>query len=127
MRLTFLFLFFVNLIYSQSPYGAWNATLKAANLPLVFHINKDGKKNTITVDSPKQNAFDIPGEIFISKDNLLKVEISKRGVSYEGTYPRDSISGVFKQGPIVEKLTFYPKKMELKKANRPQNPKAPFT
>ena len=127
MRLTFLFLFVVNLIYSQSPYGDWYTTLKAANLPLVFHIKKDGKKNTITVDSPKQNAFDIPGEIFFSKDNLLKVEMSKLGVSYEGTYHRDSISGVFKQGPIVEKLTFYPKKMEFKKANRPQNPKAPFT
>ncbi len=127
MKLTFLFLIIANISFCQSPYGDWYATLKAANLPLVFHIKKDGKDNQISVDSPKQNAFDMPGEIFISKDNSLKVEMPKLGVTYEGTYYSDSISGLFKQGPIVETLTFYPEKIETKKANRPQNPKAPFT
>ena len=133
MKLTFLFLLIANISFCQSPYGDWYATLKAANLPLVFHIKKDGKDNQISVDSPKQNAFDMPGEIFISKDNSLKVEMPKLGVTYEGTYYSDSISGLFKQGPIVETLTFYPEKIETKKAsrkhwrNRPQNPKAPFT
>ena len=127
MKLTFLFLLIAYISFCQSPYGDWYATLKAANLPLVFHIKKDGKDNQISVDSPKQNAFDMPGEIFISKDNSLKVEMPKLGVTYEGTYYSDSISGLFKQGPIVETLTFYPEKIETKKANRPQNPKAPFT
>lgn len=125
--LTFLLLLFANMSFCQSPYGDWYATLKAANLPLVFHINKDGKRNQITVDSPEQFAFDMPAEISIMKDNMLKVEMQTLGVTYEGTYYSDSISGVFKQGPIVEKLTFYPKKTEPKKANRPQNPKAPYS
>ena len=127
MKLTFLFLLIANISFCQSPYGDWYATLKAANLPLVFHIKKDGKDNQISVDSPKQNAFDMPGEIFISKDNSLKVEMPKLGVTYEGTYYSDSISGIFKQGTIVETLTFYPEKIKAKKANRPQNPTAPFT
>ena len=127
MKLTFLFLLIANISFCQSPYGDWYATLKAANLPLVFHIKKDGKDYQISVDSPKQNAFDMPGEIFISKDNSLKVEMPKLGVTFEGTYYSDSISGLFKQGPIVETLTFYPEKIKSKKANRPQNPKAPFT
>ena len=84
MRLTFLFLFVVNLIYSQSPYGEWYATLKAANLPLVFHIEKDGKRNQITVDSPKQQALKMPAEIVISSDHTLKVEMMNLDVSFEG-------------------------------------------
>ena len=127
MKLTFLFLLIANISFCQSPYGDWYATLKSAALPLVFHIKKEGKNNQISVDSPKQNAFDMPGEIFIAKGNSLKVEMPKLGVTYEGTYYSDSISGLFKQGPIVETLTFYQKKIEPKKANRPQNPKAPYS
>lgn len=127
MKLTFLFFLIANIIFCQPPYGDWYATLKSANLPLVFHVKKEGGNNQISIDSPKQNAFDMPGEIFISKDNSIKVEMPKLGVTYEGTYYSDSISGLFKQGPIVENLTFYPEKIETKKANRPQNPKAPFT
>tara|TARA_B100000524_G_scaffold55537_1_gene25822 strand:+ start:13268 stop:14650 length:1383 start_codon:yes stop_codon:yes gene_type:complete len=126
MKLTFLFLLIANISFCQSPYGDWYATLKSADLPLVFHIKKEGKNNQISVDSPKQNAFDMPGEIFIAKGNSIKVEMPKLGVTYEGTYYSDSISGLFKQGPIVETLTFYQKKIEPKKANRPQNPKAPY-
>ena len=127
MKLTFLFLLIANISFCQSPYGDWYATLKSADLPLVFHIKKEGKNNQISVDSPKQNAFDMPGEIFIAKGNSIKVEMPKLGVTYEGTYYSDSISGLFKQGPIVETLTFYQKKIEPKKANRPQNPKAPYS
>ena len=127
MKLTFLFLLIANISFCQSPYGDWYATLKSADLTLVFHIKKEGKNNQISVDSPKQNAFDMPGEIFIAKSNSIKVEMPKLGVTYEGTYYSDSISGLFKQGPIVETLTFYQKKIEPKKANRPQNPKAPYS
>lgn len=127
MKLTFLFLLIANISFCQSPYGDWYATLKSADLPLVFHIKKEGKNNQISVDSPKQNAFDMPGEIFIAKGNSIKVEMPKLGVTYEGTYYSDSISGLFKQGPIVETLTFYQKQIEPKKANRPQNPKAPYS
>ena len=126
MRLAFLFLLIAQTIFCQSPYGDWYATLKAANLPLVFHINKDGKRNQITVDSPKQFAFDMPAEISISKNNTLKVEMQTLGVTYEGTYYSDSISGMFKQGPIVEQMTFYREKIIAKKVHRPQNPQAPY-
>ena len=125
--LAFLFLLVTNISFCQSPYGDWYATLKAANLPLVFHINKDGKRDQVTVDSPEQFAFDMPAEISIYKDNTLQVEMQTLGVTYNGTYFKDSIRGVFKQGPIVETLTFYPKKTEPKTANRPQNPKAPYS
>ena len=127
MKLTFLFLLIANIGFYQSPYGDWYATLKAANLPLVFHIEKDGKRNQITVDSPKQQAFKMPAEIVISSDHTLKVEMTNLGVSFEGVYYTDSISGTFKQGPIVEAMIFYREKTEPEKAKRPQNPKAPYS
>ena len=96
MRLAFLFLLITQTSFCQSPYGDWYATLKAANLPLVFHIKRDGKRDQITVDSPKQAAFDMPAQISISKNNSrLEVEIPKLGFLYIGTYCPDSIVGVF--------------------------------
>jgi hypothetical protein len=127
MKLTFLFLLIASIGLCQSPYGDWYTTLKAANLPLVFHIKKDGKRNQITVDSPIQKAFNMPAEIVISADHTLKVEMTNLGVSFEGVYYTDSISGTFKQGPIVEAMIFYPEKTEPEKAKRPQNPKAPYS
>jgi len=127
MKLLSLFLFLSFYGYSQSPYGDWYATLKAADLPLVFHIKKDRKNATITVDSPKQKAFDMPATISISKGNQLKVEMKNLGVLYEGVYYPDSISGMFQQGAIVENLTFFKKPEEKEELKRPQNPKPPFT
>lgn len=126
MKLLSLFLFLSFYGYSQSPYGDWYATLKAANLTLVFHIQKEGKNNIITVDSPKQKAFDMPATISISKGNQLKVEMKNLGVLYEGVYYPDSISGMFQQGAIVENLTFFKKPEEKKELKRPQNPKPPY-
>ena len=127
MKLTFFFIIVAQACLSQSPYGDWYATLKAADLPLVFHIKKETKKSTITVDSPKQQAFDMPAEIVISDDHTIKVEMTNIGVTFEGLYYNDSISGTFKQGPIVEAMIFYREKTEPEKAKRPQNPKAPYS
>jgi len=126
MKLLYLFLALSFYGYSQSPYGDWYANIKAANLPLVFHIQKDGKKPVITVDSPKQKAFDIPAEILLSKGNQIKVVMKNIGVVYEGTYYDDSISGVFVQGAMQEDMTFYPEKQKEKVLKRPQEPQEPF-
>ena len=126
MRLTVLFLLIAQTSFCQSPYGDWYAILKAANLPLVFHIKKDGKRDQITVDSPKQAAFDMPAQISISKNNSLQVEMPKLGVTYTATYYPDSIIGWFQQGVIMEKMTFFREPQEQKELSRPQEPKEPF-
>jgi pimeloyl-ACP methyl ester carboxylesterase len=126
MKLIFLFLFIGFYGYSQSPHGDWYATLKAANLPLVFHIQKDGKKTIISVDSPKQKAFNMPAEISLFKDNQLSILMKNLGVTFEGTYYTDSISGLFQPGVIVEKMTFLKKPEESEEIKRPQNPKPPY-
>lgn len=126
MRLLFIFLCIGFFSFSQSPYGDWYATLKAADLPLVFHIQKEGKKTIISVDSPKQEAYDMPAEITLLKGNQIKVEMKNMGVTYEGTYYPDSISGIFQQGAIVENMTFFNQLKEPEKLRRPQNPKPPY-
>ena len=127
MKLALLFFFVSTLCFSQSPNGDWYATLKAADLPLVFHIKKDGKNTVLTVDSPKQKAFDMPAEISFSKGNKIQVEMSKLGVNYEGVYYPDSISGIFKQGPIIENMTFFKELKEPEEVMRPQNPHPPYS
>ena len=127
MKLFFSFLFISSFGFVQTPIGDWYSTLKAANLPLVFHIQKNGRKTFLTIDSPKQKAFDIPAEISVSKDNQILVEMKNIGVTYNGVCYQDSISGTFHQGPIKENMTFYRKPQEQNKLSRPQEPKEPFT
>ena len=107
MKLFFLFLSLSATSLAQSPCGDWYATLKAADLQLVFHITKGKKNHKVTIDSPKQKAFDIPAEISLLKGNRLKVEMKNIGFVFEGVYYVDSIAGVFQQGAIIENMTFY--------------------
>ena len=127
MKLIFLFLSISVTSLAQSPCGDWYATLKAADLQLVFHITKDKKNHKVTIDSPKQKAFDIPAEISLLKNNRLKVEMKNIGFIFEGVYYADSIAGVFQQGANVEKMTFYKDAKQNNKPKRPQNPKPPFS
>lgn len=123
MKLALLFFFVSQFCFSQSPYGDWYATLNAADLPLVFHIQKDGKNAKLTVDSPKQMAFDMPAEITILKRKGVQIFMKNIGVTYLGTYYSDSIVGVFKQGAISEQMVFYKEVQSAKELKRPQNPK----
>ena len=127
MKLFFLFLSISVTSLAQSPCGDWYATLKAADLQLVFHITKDKKNHKVTIDSPKQKAFDIPAEISLLKGNRLKVEMKNIGFVFEGVYYADSIVGVFQQGAIIENMTFYKEAKQNNKPERPQNPKPPFS
>lgn len=127
MKLIFLFLSISVTSLAQSPCGDWYATLKAADLQLVFHITKDKKNHKVTIDSPKQKAFDIQAEISLLKGNRLKVEMKNIGFVFEGVYYADSIAGVFQQGAIIENMTFYKEAKQNNKPKRPQNPKPPFS
>ena len=127
MKLIFLFLSISVTSLAQSPCGDWYATLKAADLQLVFHITKDKKNHKVTIDSPKQKAFDIQAEISLLKGNRLKVQMKNIGFVFEGVYYADSIAGVFQQGAIIENMTFYKEAKQNNKPKRPQNPKPPFS
>ncbi len=126
MKIFSLFLLMSYYGFSQSPYGDWYGHVYAANLPLVFHIQKEDNKTTIIWDSPDQKAFGIPADISLSKGNKFKIEMEAIGMTYEGIYYPDSIFGLFVQGPIEEELTFYREKPAEKTEFRPQEPREPF-
>ena len=112
---------------AQSPAGDWYSTIEVVGLPIVFHIKKEKKHYQITVDSPKQDAFGMPGNISLAKNNFIDIQMPKLGVTFQGTYHSDSIRGIFKQGPISETMTFYRVKRETQGFTRPQHPKAPYS
>ena len=126
MKLFFGFLFISVFGCAQTPFGDWYTVLKAANLPLVFHIQKEGRNANITIDSPKQKAFGMPAEISISRGNQLNVEMKNIGMTFDGVYYQDSISGTFHQGGIKENMTFYKIPIGYKEPRRPQEPIEPF-
>ena len=125
----FLFILIVSTTQcvAQSPAGDWYSTIEVVGLPIVFHIKKEKKDYQITVDSPKQDAFGMPGNISLAKNNFIEIQMPKLGVTFQGTYYSDSIRGIFKQGLISEKMTFYREQNETKSFTRPQHPKAPYS
>ncbi len=127
MKLTFFLYNYCTSVFMSITIRRLVCYFKGCRSTFGLPYKKDAKKSTITVDSPKQQAFDMPAEIVIAADQTIKVEMTNLGVTFEGIYYNDSISGTFKQGPIVEAMIFYREKTKPKKAKRPQNPKAPYS
>lgn len=103
--------------------GDWTGSLDmgSASLKLVFHISPEDSK--ITLDSPDQGAFGIPGETLILTQDSVALAIPNIGMLYEGRLQEGVLTGMFTQGTIKLPLTLKP---EVKKVNRPQTPQAPF-
>jgi alpha/beta superfamily hydrolase len=109
--------------------GIWEGKLQAnVTLHLVFHFQQvgDGKYKG-TMDSPDQNAKNIPcSNITVNNDSVI-VEISVAGISYKAILLGDStMAGDFLQGGFVIPLQLQ-KVAKATEANRPQTPKPPFT
>ncbi len=102
--------------------GEWSGQLEATpqmKLKLVFHINE----NAVSLDSPDQGAYGIPGElIFLSKDSV-NFKIPKIFAGFSGALKGDNLIGVFQQGGMRFPLELT---KGMTKANRPQTPLPPF-
>ncbi len=107
---------------ARNLYGTWSGLLKVTpqhSLRLVLHISED----SVTLDSPDQNAFGIKGELkFISADSVA-VEVNQLQMNYSGRRCGDSIVGQFRQGLFNVPLTMSRGATRL---NRPQTPCPPF-
>lgn len=107
--------------------GKWHGDLDlgSARLPLIFSFreNPDGK-TLATMDSPRQNAKDIPLTVTACTSDSLSVECGMIGASYSGRISNGKITGTFRQNGISLPLTLEPEQDPL--ANRPQTPQPPF-
>ncbi|NOQ91506.1 MAG: alpha/beta hydrolase [Flavobacteriaceae bacterium] len=103
---------------AQDITGSWNGILKVQSIeiPVVFHISKVNGLYTSTMDSPSQGAMGLSTDKTILKNDTLKIEMSKLGVVYEGTFDDELIKGVFTQGGM-------PIPLELVRGNYKQKKK----
>ena len=110
--------------------GTWQGTLDVTvvKLRLVVEFKKkDGGGYTATMDSPDQNAFDIPIDEVTIADKTVKFTIKGLGGAYEGKLADDGkqIDGKWSQGGLSLALNLKPGE-KVASPKRPQEPKPPF-
>lgn len=84
--------------------GKWNGTLvvEGTNIPLVFKVLKDGKNILrVTLDSPLQNAYDIPLGDITNNSGEVKIDAPMLQGNYSGRFVNDTtLNGIWHQAGI---------------------------
>jgi dienelactone hydrolase len=115
---------------AQSVLGTWNGSLvlPVGIMPLVFHISQDASGTyATTMDSPHQQAKDIPTQSTSFSDFILVIQIPAIGSIYKGTLHDDgTIRGTFTQKGVARALNLERGAWTEKKTGRPQEPVPPF-
>ena len=128
-KLIYRLAFFLAAIVSsaQDISGTWKGALKVQGmeLPIVFNISQNDDGYTTTLDSPKQNAFDMATDKTTFVDNNLTIIYSGIGMEYTATYENGTFKGVFSQSGQSMPLDLKKGEKEAKKL-RPQEPKKPY-
>lgn len=107
--------------------GKWrgNLTMGPTKLPLVFNFSETSAGKTIvTMDSPQQNAKDIPFGVKYCSEDSISLECGMIGATYTGKINGDKIEGNFSQRGYNFILLLTPE--EDITARRPQTPRGPF-
>jgi len=120
------FLFITIFSSAQEIVGSWKGVLKVQSqeLPIVFNILGNDGILSSTMDSPSQGAMGIATDSISFVDNILRIDLTKFGINYVGTFDGESIIGTFTQGgiPISLDLT----RGKYKAASKIQEPKEPY-
>jgi hypothetical protein len=115
--------------WGQDITGDRNGILKVQGIRLrpVFHIRKTASGYAATMDSPDQNAKDIPVTSAGFENAVLKIASATVGFDYEGTLGADgNIAGTFRQTGQSFPLNLSRRTVEKEKPARPQEPARPY-
>ena len=124
----FLFLLLPLFSFEQNITGTWHGLLDVGKkLRLDIHITQEGTSFSGKLDSPDQGTKDIPATKVEFSNGSLVFEVKNLGVTYSGLLKNDTVDGTFKQGSFTTSLVLTREEVLVKKANRPQEPKAPFS
>ena len=126
---TFIALFFISHIHSQSIEGEWfgDLNIMGSMMSLSFDFKIAGEKWTGTMSVPQQNAKGIPLTSVTNEDNGLQFLFDAAGITFTGKFNENQeIEGVFSQNGQNFPLVLTRESKEILKPNRPQEPKAPF-
>ena len=110
--------------------GQWNGVLKVpgGQLRVVFNITKTENGYSSTMDSPDQGAKGIPVTTTSFESSILKLEMPKATIGYEGTLNKDNvIVGKFSQGGQSFAMDMSRGIIEKKAVIRPQEPQKPYS
>ena len=114
--------------------GDWHGELNiqpGVSLPLVLHIAGSEPDWQVSLDSPNQGAFGIPGSAEKMTDTQVTLKFAAIGASYEAALEDGKLAGTFTQSGKSFALTLARQSEEGKEkakqaAARPQHPEAPF-
>ena len=84
---------------AQDLTGAWKGTLEVQGMeiPLVFHLSKEGAAYTATMDSPSQGATGIPVDEATWNEGSLTLVVRAAGIKYTGALQGETLEGTFYQ------------------------------
>jgi uncharacterized protein len=110
--------------------GTWQGALETTGLRLrlQLHISHDDKKNLVAaLDSLDQGVNGLPASHVVQKESAVTFEIPGVGGTFEGAIngAKDSISGIWTQSGVPQKLTFVRQNQPLE-LSRPQTPTKPY-
>jgi pimeloyl-ACP methyl ester carboxylesterase len=133
MKTTAVILFFLitSMIQSQSYeaiVGEWNGILnvQGSKLPLVLKVRETDEGLKATLDSPAQNAYGIQVNSISFDKDTLSFSVKTANIAYKGYLKDKVIRGEFTQGMFATSLDLRREKQELKKTQKPQEPKKPY-
>ncbi|WP_035647819.1 S9 family peptidase [Flavobacterium sp. ASV13] len=117
------------ILNGQEIAGQWNGLLKVpgTQLRVVFHVNKTEAGYSATMDSPDQKVTGIPMEKASFDNSILKLEMPKAQISYEGILNKDDIIvGKFTQRGQSTELNLSKEIIQKQVYARPQEPQKPY-
>lgn len=117
------------ILNGQEIAGQWNGLLKVpgTQLRVVFHVNKTEAGYSATMDSPDQKVTGIPMEKASFDNSILKLEMPKAQISYEGILNKDDIIvGKFTQRGQSTELNLSKEIIQKQVFARPQEPQKPY-
>ena len=114
--------------------GDWQGELQIqpnVSLPLIMHLSQHDGEWQVTIDSPAQQAFGIPGEAERITDTSVSVTFKTIGARYKAKLSNDQLKGTFSQAGSDFSLTLTRKsdndsESSAAAAPRPQQPQPPF-
>lgn len=115
-------------VTAQDITGKWNGALKiqGTQLRLVFNVTKSDTGYSATMDSPDQQATDIPVTNTTFENSKIKFEITNAGIVYIGEVKDSEIVGTFKQSGQEFPMNLSKKAIEKEAPKRPQTPAKPY-
>ena len=114
--------------------GDWQGELQIqpnVSLPLIMHLNQHDGEWQVTIDSPAQQTFGIPGEVVRITDTSVSVSFKAIGARYDAKLSNGRLEGTFSQAGSDFSLTLKRKSVNEQQSDRgaavgPQQPQPPF-